>query len=73
MRRRWRPLHKNGIIIIDNVLWGGRVAKEMTEDDKDFDKSTAHIQELNRYLATNSDLYATLIPIRDGLFLVTRM
>lgn len=66
-------LNPNGVIIIDNVIWGGRVVEIVDEKDPTYDKSTQYIQELNDYIAQRDDLYATLIPIRDGLFLVQRI
>ncbi len=62
-------LTDSGFIAIDNVLWSGRVVDGFCEDS---DKSTKHIQALNDFIATNDNLYGTLLPIRDGIFLVTK-
>jgi caffeoyl-CoA O-methyltransferase len=60
-------LSEKGMIAIDNVLWSGRVVT-----DEDQEKSTIALREINDYLAGRDDLYVTLAPIRDGLFLVQR-
>lgn len=64
-------LSKNGIIVVDNVLWSGNVLKELNELEPD-DKSTEHIKALNDYVSASDELYGTLLPIRDGIFLITK-
>lgn len=69
-------LSKNGIIVIDNVLWSGRVIESHKQDEKDGDlinRNTIFIRELNTYIANNSNLYGTLLPIRDGMFLIKKI
>lgn len=60
-------LSENGIIVLDNVLWGGRVI-----DENDNNSSTLGIREVNEYVANSDDLYATLLPIRDGIFVIKK-
>ena len=55
------------MIVFDNVLWDGKVTEPEIEDSE-----TLAIKELNNYLEKSQDLYCTLLPIRDGLFLVTQ-
>jgi caffeoyl-CoA O-methyltransferase len=55
-------IRRGGLFIADNVLWSGRVA-----DPKDKDESTKAIRELNRALYENSNLFTTILPIRDGV------
>jgi len=55
-------LRKGGLFITDNVLWSGRVADARNRED-----STKAIRELNRTLYENSELFTTILPIRDGL------
>jgi len=55
-------LRKGGLFITDNVLWSGRVA-----DAKNQEASTKAIRELNRALYESSELFTTILPIRDGL------
>lgn len=57
-----------GIIAIDNVLWGGAVA-----DEKKQDKDTISIRELNESIHQDSKVSMTMIPIGDGLTLVTKL
>ena len=59
-------IRPGGIIAIDNVLWGGRVI-----DDTDTRGQTREIRELNTLLAHDTRVEVSLIPIADGLFLVT--
>ena len=60
-------LSENGIIVIDNVLWSGSVLKESDQE------STQAIQAVNDYIANRDDLYGTLLPIRDGMFLIQKI
>ncbi len=60
-------LNQGGIIAVDNVLWSGKV---ITDDDE---KSTIAIRELNDYIASRNDIYKTLTPIRDGIFLIQKI
>ena len=55
-------LRKGGLFVADNVLWSGKVAQEDAGE-----ASTKAIQELNRLLYTSGELFATILPIRDGL------
>jgi caffeoyl-CoA O-methyltransferase len=54
-------LRKGGLFITDNVLWSGKVAQ------KNPDKTTKAILEFNRLLYGSSDLFTTILPIRDGV------
>lgn len=60
-------LSKGGIILIDNVLWSGKVIGD------DQSKSTQAIREVNDYIQSSKNLYSTLLPIRDGIFLVQKI
>jgi len=55
-------LRSGGLFITDNVLWSGRVAKKDPSE-----ASTKAILEFNRALYANSDLFTTILPIRDGV------
>jgi caffeoyl-CoA O-methyltransferase len=66
-------LSPNGMIVIDNVLWGGKVLPETILDQSEHrDRNTEFIRLVNNYIAESDDLYGTLMPIRDGMFLVRR-
>ncbi len=66
-------LSKNGIIVIDNTLWSGRVVPGTElEGNKLIDSNTEFIRLVNDYIAADPNLYGTLLPIRDGMFLVKK-
>lgn len=56
---------ERGVILIDNVLWGGEVLKSPPPDS-----STAIIQELNRMVRADSRVSAVLVTIRDGILVI---
>ena len=58
-----KKLNKNGFILIDNVLWSGKVINE----SKDSDLETNEIKKLNKKILNDSRVENILIPIRDGL------
>ena len=55
-------IDKNGLIIIDNVLWHGEVV-----DKKNQDKLTISIREFNYYVNNDKRIENLIIPIGDGL------
>ena len=55
-------------ILVDNVLWSGRVA-----DPNNKESSTESIRQLNDYVADNPKLHGCLLPLRDGLFLIQKI
>ena len=52
-------LSKNGIIIVDNVLWSGRVLSPE-------DKQSISIDNFNKCVKEDKDYWNTIVPIRDG-------
>jgi predicted O-methyltransferase YrrM len=56
-----------GIILIDNVLWSGKVLQE----DK-LDKDTSGIVALNEKIAGDTRVEPLLLPIRDGLWVIRK-
>lgn len=52
----------NGLILVDNTLWYGRVA-----DPEVMDESTAAIRHFNRYVADDRRVDLALVPVADGL------
>lgn len=64
-RRALDLLSPTGVILIDNVLWGGDVLKQPPPDEK-----TAAIQELNRVVTADPRVSAVLVTIRDGVLVV---
>ena len=55
-------IKKNGLIIIDNVLWHGEVA-----DNTKNDKFTKIIREFNKHIKQDNRIIKNIIPIGDGL------
>ena len=55
-------IEKNGLIIVDNVLWHGEVV-----DEKKQDKLTTIIREFNSYVNKDQRTENLIIPIGDGL------
>ena len=57
-------IRKGGVIVIDNVLWGGSVI-----DTKRNDEDTNAIRELNKFISTDTRVSPSMIPVGDGLTL----
>ena len=62
-------LRRGGLVIADNTLWSGKVARAAAQDDKD----TKGIQEFNRLVYMSKELYPVLIPLRDGVMVCHKM
>lgn len=54
-------LRRGGLLVSDNVLWYGRVAK------RNRDALTEGVREFNRLIYSTDDLFTTILPIRDGI------
>ena len=61
-------LRKNGVVMVDNVLWHGRVLEQ--NDDS---KATVAIRAFNRYIFNDKRVKITLLPIGDGMLLATKL
>ena len=60
-------LRPGGILIIDNMLWSGRIFEH-----RDRSKATQGIRDFTRTITTDPDWIVTLSPIRDGLIVAYR-
>ena len=60
--RSLKLINKNGLIIIDNVLWHGEVA-----DEENLDKYTVNIREFNEYVSKDKRVEQIIIPLGDGM------
>jgi len=60
---RIRP---GGLIIVDNVLWSGKVLN--TNQDKD----TKNITTFNDKIAADDRVEKLILPVRDGLFIIRK-
>lgn len=65
--RSLRLLRPGGLLLIDNVLWGGKVADPLVEDD-----DTQAIRALNRIIHTDERVTEVLLPVADGLTLARK-
>jgi predicted O-methyltransferase YrrM len=61
-------LRSGAWVLLDNVLWSGKVLEPAIEGDID----TFVLQELNQYLAQSSLWETIILPIRDGLTIARR-
>ncbi len=65
--RALRLLRAGGLIVIDNVLWGGWVA-----DARRRDPDTAALRALNAKLHTDERIDLSLLPLADGITLARK-
>lgn len=65
--RSLQLIRPGGLIAIDNVLWGGRVADPQFQNP-----STAAIRALNQKLHSDQRVSLSLVPIADGLTLALK-
>jgi predicted O-methyltransferase YrrM len=61
--RCFQLVRQNGLILVDNVLWYGRVA----DPDMDTDTRTQAILQINQQIYHDDRVQISLIPIGDGL------
>lgn len=61
-------VRSGGLILVDNVLWYGRVA----DPSMDKDKRTQAIKEINHQIHHDDRVQISLIPIGDGLTIVRK-
>lgn len=61
-------LRKGGLIMVDNVLWGGDVA-----DPSKKDADTSALRALNAKIAGDSRVSHCMLPIADGLTLARKL
>ena len=55
-------LNKEGLVIIDNVLWHGEVANNSIND-----KFTKNIRELNDFISRDKRIEKVMVPFGDGM------
>ncbi len=58
-----------GFLLIDNVLWSGKVIAQGVKQDKD----TQSILDFNTKIQTDKRLKNMLLPIRDGIMMVQKI
>jgi len=57
-------LRSGGVVIVDNLLWGGLVAQPASANDED---STRALRKFNRYFMTHPQLRSEILSVGDGL------
>ncbi len=62
-------LRNGGIILIDNVLWSGKVVKEVAHNDYD----TQAILAFNDYIQQYEGVINLTLPFRDGILMVEKI
>jgi predicted O-methyltransferase YrrM len=60
-------LRKGGVLMIDNVLWSGRVA-----DAKENDADTTALRTLNAKIHGDNRVDAGLLPLADGIYMCVK-
>jgi predicted O-methyltransferase YrrM len=58
-------LRQGGVVLCDNLLWGGQVAGEISAPDQK--PSTEALREFNRYFVNHPQLQAEVLAVGDGL------
>jgi caffeoyl-CoA O-methyltransferase len=58
-------LRRGGVVIVDNLLWGGQVAGEIRSADQE--SSTNALREFNKYFVNHPKLRAEILSMGDGL------
>ncbi len=59
-------LRQGGLLVVDNVLWSGRVLDPQEKSDKD-------IHAFNEYARQDSRVELVMLPVRDGILLARKL
>ena len=62
-------INSNGYIIIDNVLWSGKI---IVEEGAKIDIDTKAIMDFNKKVHLDERVQNVLLPIRDGLMVLRK-
>ena len=60
-------LNKGGVLIFDNMLWGGNVTKNTK------DKTAKTIHDLNKFILQDKRIDFSLLPIADGVSIIRKI
>ena len=60
-------VRSGGLILVDNVLWSGKVLDEAVSDQK-----TSLISKFNEMVSSDQRVEKLILPVRDGLFLIRK-
>ena len=61
-------LRKGGLLLLDNTLWKGEVA-----NNENTDEQTLLFRKLNKKVVDDSRVVSCLLPLADGLTLITKL
>lgn len=64
----FNKVSSGGYILIDNVLWGGKVLEDSTTDP-----TTSVIQQFNQMVTEDQRVENLLLPIRDGIMVAKKL
>ena len=59
----------NAIMLIDNILWSGKVTEPVAKNDKD----TKAILALNERVALDTRVEQVILSVRDGIMMVRKV
>ncbi len=62
-------LRDGGLVVLDNLLWKGRVAEPADHGDETADV----VRDFNRYLVEHPRLEALVLPLGDGVGIATKL
>jgi len=60
-------LRSGGLIIVDNVLWSGKVIGE-----KKTDSATTLISDFNEMICSDKRVEKLILPVRDGIYIIRK-
>jgi predicted O-methyltransferase YrrM len=60
-------LRSGGLIIVDNVLWSGKVIGE-----KKTDSATTLISDFNKMICSDQRVEKLILPVRDGIYIIRK-
>src|SRR3954470_8075925 len=60
-------LRPGGLLITDNVLWGGQVVPGFHQPPREMTDDTRAIVDYNQRVAAHPHLLTTIVPLRDGV------
>jgi predicted O-methyltransferase YrrM len=69
LQKVYPKLRMGGYVIADNVLWSGKVTKEVSEKDID----TRVLKEFNKSVQEDDRFENVLMPVRDGLMIARKV
>jgi predicted O-methyltransferase YrrM len=59
-------VRSGGIIIVDNVLWSGKVLNQNA------DIATMHISQFNDFINNDKRVEKLILPVRDGVYIIRK-